>query len=76
MAPVPESELTKNATRCGFSARQHPNYQGYVQGGDAQTSDRVARHPATSPRLAWQADPGFADTPESVHGPRLIPPPD
>ncbi len=46
--------VAKNATRCGFSARQHPNYQGYVQGGDAQPSDRVAPRPATSPLTAGE----------------------
>ena len=52
----PESALAKNATRCGFSARQHPNYQGYVQGGDAQPSDRVAPRPATGPVNGRRAD--------------------
>jgi hypothetical protein len=51
-----------NATRCGFSARQHPNYQGYVWGGDAQPSDCVAK--------------GFIKTLNPVRYRWLIPPPD
>lgn len=76
-APAPDVELAKNATRCGFSARQHPNYQGYVQGGDAQTSDRVARHPATGLlTTAWRADPLFSRCPRASTAPWLIPPPE
>ena len=49
-------------TRCGFCARQHPNYQGYVWGGDAQPPDCVAI--------------GFIKTLHLVHSRLLIPPPD
>ena len=60
----PESALAKNATRCGFSARQHPNYQGYVQGGDVQPGPySTAGHRPTV--MARRAEPVFADAPEA-----------
>jgi len=63
MASASHLKLAKNATRCGFSARQHPNYQGYVQGGDAQPSDRVAPRPATSPLTAGERIRSWTDAP-------------
>jgi len=59
----PGTGLAKNATRCGFSARQHRIFKGYVQGGDVQPSDRVAPNPPQRPTQRAMSGQGPEQTP-------------